>query len=90
MLYVNIIYEWYLMSYVNTLKRTVSWRKCPEKDAHGGSTLHGSEEKTGSEWSLIGHGDSVIIRMKWLSEAVSGWKHTEKQQDLTASRVEPR
>lgn len=22
--------------------------------------------KTSSEWSLIGHGDSVIIRMKWL------------------------
>ncbi|NBH72931.1 hypothetical protein D3Z51_13020 [Clostridiaceae bacterium] len=38
----------------------------PERDAQGGSILRKRSGKTSSERSLIGSGDPVIVKMRWL------------------------
>ena len=66
---IKIKYE--VISIVNAQMRPVTWKKRTERDADGGSILQRFQEKTSSERSLIGSGDSVIVRMRgWIAFSV--------------------
>ena len=66
---IKIKYE--VISIINAQMRPVTWKKRTERDADGGSILQRFQEKTSSERSLIGSGDSVIVRMRgWIAFSV--------------------